>query len=84
MHEQRLNRFDHFKTKIDGLDIHFVHQRSKQENALPLVITNGWPGSVCEFLEIIEPLRDPAARGGRTKDAFHVIYPSIPGYRFSD
>ncbi len=83
-HEKRLNRFDHFKTKIDGLDIHFIHQRSKHASAMPLVITHGWPGSVYEFSKIIGPLTDPTAHGGKAEDAFHVICPSMPGYGFSD
>lgn len=82
--ERLLNELDHFKTKIDGLDIHFIHQRSKHENALPLVITHGWPGSVMEFQEIIGPLTDPEAHGGNAEDAFHVICPSMPGFGFSD
>jgi len=83
-HERRLNEFDHFRTAIDGLDIHFIHQHSRHEDAMPLVITHGWPGSVCEFLEIIGPLTDPVAHGGKAEDAFHVICPSMPGYGFSD
>jgi len=82
-HEKRLNKLDHFKTEIDGLDIHFIHQRSKHEDALPLVITHGWPGSVVEFLDIIGPLTDPEAHGGKAEDAFHVICPSMPGFGFS-
>jgi microsomal epoxide hydrolase len=82
--EAQLNRFDHFKTDIDGLGIHFIHQRSKEPNAFPLVITHGWPGSVYEFTKIIPLLVDPAAHGGRAEDAFHVVCPSMPGYGFSD
>lgn len=82
--ERKLNRFDHFKTEIDGLNIHFIHQRSKEPNARPLVITHGWPGSVYEFVKIIGPLTDPTAYGGRAEDAFHVICPSLPGFGFSD
>jgi epoxide hydrolase len=79
--EAALNRFDHHLTEIDGLDIHFIHQRSPHEDALPLLITHGWPGSVVEFHKVIEPLVNPAS--GRPEDAFHVICPSLPGYGFS-
>ena len=79
-----LNRFDHFRTDIDGLGLHFIHQRSPVEGALPLIITHGWPGSVCEFTKIIGPLTDPEAHGGQADDAFHVVCPSMPGYGFSD
>jgi epoxide hydrolase len=82
--ERRLNRFEQFKTNIDGLDIHFIHRRSKEPNALPLLITHGWPGSVVEFTKIIEPLTDPVSHGGAREDAFDVVIPSIPGYGFSD
>jgi epoxide hydrolase len=82
--ERRLNRFEQFKTNIDGLDIHFIHRRSKEPNALPLLITHGWPGSFVEFTEIIEPLTDPVSHGGAREDAFDVVIPSIPGYGFSD
>ena len=82
--EAMLNQFDQYRTMIDGLDIHFIHQRSPHEDALPLVITHGWPGSVVEFHKIIGPLTDPTAYGGDAADAFHVIAPSIPGYGFSD
>ena len=82
--EAKLNVFPQFKTRIDGLDIHFIHVRSKHENALPLIMTHGWPGSVIELLETIGPLTDPTAHGGRTEDAFHLVLPSIPGYGFSD
>jgi len=81
--EAALNRFDQFITEIDGLDIHFIHQRSPHADALPLVITHGWPGSVVEFGKVIEPLTDPTAHGGRAADAFHVVCPSLPGYGFS-
>jgi len=81
--EARLNSFPHFISEIDGLDIHFIHVRSKHENALPLIITHGWPGSVIEQLKIIEPLTDPTAHGGSAADAFHVVVPSLPGYGFS-
>jgi pimeloyl-ACP methyl ester carboxylesterase len=82
--EARLNQFPQFKTEIEGLDIHFVHALSEHEDALPLIITHGWPGSVVEFLKIIEPLTDPTAHGGEAGDAFHVICPSLPGYGFSE
>ena len=81
--EARLNSFPNFITDIDGLDIHFIHARSKHENALPLIITHGWPGSVIEQLKVIEPLTDPTAHGGTAADAFHVVVPSLPGYGFS-
>jgi microsomal epoxide hydrolase len=81
--EGALNRFDQFTTEIDGLRIHFIHQRSKQPNALPICITHGWPGSIVEFTKIIGPLTDPIAHGGRAEDAFHVVCPSMPGYGFS-
>lgn len=82
--ERALNRFDHYRTDIDGLGIHFIHQRSHVAKALPLVITHGWPGSVFEFSKIIGPLSDPEAHGGKAEDAFHVVCPSMPGYGFSD
>ena len=82
--EARLNRFPQFRTELDGLGIHFVHVRSPQADALPLVITHGWPGSIVEFHKVIEPLVDPAAHGGDPADAFHVVCPSLPGYGFSD
>jgi pimeloyl-ACP methyl ester carboxylesterase len=81
--EQRLNAFPHFITEIDGLDIHFIHVRSPHENALPLIITHGWPGSIVEMLNVIGPLSDPRAHGGDAADAFDVVVPSIPGYAFS-
>jgi epoxide hydrolase len=81
--EALLNRFDQFTTDIDGLDIHFIHQRSPHDGALPLIITHGWPGSIVEFHKVIEPLTDPTAHGGRAEDAFHVVCPSLPGYGFS-
>ena len=81
--EAALNAFDQYKTQIDGIDVHFIHQRSPVEDALPLIITHGWPGSVAEFMKIIGPLTDPEAHGGRAGDAFHVVAPSIPGYGFS-
>ena len=81
--EARLNALPHFITEIDGLDIHFIHVRSKHENALPLIVTHGWPGSIVEQLKIIEPLTNPTAHGGSASDAFHVVIPSMPGYGFS-
>jgi pimeloyl-ACP methyl ester carboxylesterase len=81
--ESRLNALPQFMTEIDGLDIHFIHVRSKHENALPLIITHGWPGSVIEMLKIVGPLTDPAAHGGSAEDAFHLVIPSMPGYGFS-
>ena len=81
--EERLNRYPQFITKIEGVDIHFVHLRSTHENARPLIITHGWPGSVVEFHKVIEPLVDPTAHGGNAEDAFHVVLPSLPGYGFS-
>ena len=82
--ERRLNEFDQFKTRIGDLDIHFIHQRSPETNALPIIITHGWPGSIVEFTEIIGPLTDPVAYGGQAGDAFHVVAASMPGYGFSD
>jgi len=81
--EARLNALPNFITAIDGLDIHFIHVRSKHENALPLIVTHGWPGSVIEQLKIVEPLTNPTAHGGSASDAFHVVIPSMPGYGFS-
>jgi epoxide hydrolase len=81
--ESALNGFDQYLTEIDGLDIHFIHQRSPHEDALPLVMTHGWPGSVVEFHKVIEPLTNPTAHGGSAQDAFHVVCPSLPGYGFS-
>ena len=81
--ERRLNGFEQFKTNIDGIEVHFVHRRSKQPDALPLLITHGWPGSFVEFTKIIGPLSDPASHGAKPEDAFHVVVPSIPGYGFS-
>jgi pimeloyl-ACP methyl ester carboxylesterase len=81
--EAALNRFDHFTTAVDGLDVHFIHQRSPHAGAVPLLITHGWPGSIVEFHKVIEPLVDPVAHGGDAADAFHVICPSLPGYGFS-
>jgi epoxide hydrolase len=82
--EARLNLLPGYRTEIDGLGIHLLHVRSPHSNALPLVMTHGWPGSIIEFLKVIEPLTDPAARGGDPADAFHVVCPSLPGYGFSD
>ncbi|MBC8036919.1 MAG: alpha/beta fold hydrolase [Rhizobiales bacterium] len=81
--EARLNAYPNFITQIDGLDIHFIHVRSKHENALPLIVTHGWPGSITEQLKIIGPLTDPTAHGGSASDAFHLVIPSMPGYGFS-
>ena len=81
--EARLNALPQFITEIDGLDIHFIHVRSRHENALPLVVSHGWPGSILEQLKIIHPLTDPTAHGGSASDAFHVVIPSMPGYGFS-
>ena len=81
--EARLNALPQFKTEIDGVDIHFIHVKSPHENALPLIMTHGWPGSVIELLDTVGPLTDPPAHGGRAEDAFHLVLPSIPGYGFS-
>jgi pimeloyl-ACP methyl ester carboxylesterase len=80
---ERLGGLPHFMTEIDGLDIHFIHVRSPHENALPLLITHGWPGSIIEQLNVIGPLTDPTAHGGSAEDAFHLVLPSMPGYGFS-
>jgi pimeloyl-ACP methyl ester carboxylesterase len=82
--EARLNALPNFMTEIDGLDIHFIHVRSPHENALPVIITHGWPGSIVEMLNVIGPLSDPTAHGGDATDAFDVVVPSIPGYGFSE
>ena len=82
--EARLNALGQFRTSIDGLGIHFLHVRSPEPDAVPLIMTHGWPGSVVEFLKVIGPLSDPAAHGGKAADAFHVVVPSLPGYGFSD
>ena len=82
--EAALNRFPQFRTEIDGLGVHFLHVRSPHEDALPLVISHGWPGSIVEFHKVIEPLTDPTAHGGDASDAFHVVAPSLPGFGFSD
>ena len=81
--EAKLNALPQFKTEIDGLDIHFIHVKSKHEDALPLIMTHGWPGSVIELLETVDPLTDPTAHGGVVDDAFHLVLPSVPGYGFS-
>ena len=81
--EARLNALPQFTTEIDGLDIHFIHVRSKHSDALPLIITHGWPGSVIEMLDVVGPLTDPTAHGGSAEDAFDVVVPSMPGYGFS-
>ena len=81
--EARLNALPNFITEIDGLDIHFIHVRSKHENALPLIVTHGWPGSIIEQLKIIDPLTNPTAHGGSAADAFDLVIPSMPGYGFS-
>src|ERR671935_2913618 len=81
--EARLNALPNFLTEIDGLDIHFIHVRSRHEDALPLIVTHGWPGSIVEQLKIIEPLTDPTAHGGSEADAFHLVIPSLPGHGFS-
>ena len=81
--EARLNALAQFRTELDGVDIHFIHVRSPHEDALPLIMTHGWPGSVIELLEVVGPLTDPTAHGGRAEDAFHLVLPSLPGYGFS-
>ncbi|MGZ3585353.1 MAG: epoxide hydrolase family protein, partial [Ktedonobacterales bacterium] len=81
--EARLNALPQFMTNIDGLDIHFIHVRSKHDGALPLIVTHGWPGSVIEQLKIIDPLTNPTAHGASAEDAFHLVIPSMPGYGFS-
>jgi pimeloyl-ACP methyl ester carboxylesterase len=81
--EAELNMLPHFKTEIDGQTIHFIHVKSKEANAIPLLLMHGWPGSIVEFLEHIEPLTDPVNHGGKAQDAFHVVIPSLPGFAFS-
>src|ERR1043166_3748680 len=81
--EAKLNSYPQFITNIDGLDIHFIHVKSKEKNALPIIITHGWPGSIIEQLKVIGPLTDPVAYGGKAEDAFDVVIPSLPGYGFS-
>ncbi len=82
--ENTLNGLPQFRTQIDGLGIYFIHVRSKHENALPIILTHGWPGSIIEFLQVIGPLVDPTAHGGKADEAFHVVIPSLPGFGFSD
>lgn len=82
--EARLNALPQWKTEIDGLGIHFLHLRSRHQDALPLVLTHGWPGSIVEFLKVLAPLVDPTEHGGQARDAFHLVVPSLPGYGFSD
>jgi pimeloyl-ACP methyl ester carboxylesterase len=82
--ESTLNGLPQFRTQIDGLGIYFIHVRSKHENALPIILTHGWPGSIIEFLQVIGPLTDPTAHGGKAEEAFHVVIPSLPGFGFSD
>ena len=81
--EEKLNALPQFTTEIDGVDIHFIHVRSQHEDAMPLIMTHGWPGSVIELLETVGPLTDPTAHGGQAEDAFHLVLPSLPGYGFS-
>jgi len=81
--EAKLNALPQFTTNVDGLDIHFIHVRSRHKNALPVIITHGWPGSVLELIKVIWPLTDPTAHGGSAEDAFDVVIPSVPGYGFS-
>jgi pimeloyl-ACP methyl ester carboxylesterase len=81
--EARLNALPQFKTEMDGVDVHFIHVKSRHDDALPLIMTHGWPGSVIELLETVYPLTDPTAHGGRAEDAFHLVLPSLPGYGFS-
>ena len=82
--EARMNAFPQFRLRVGGLGIHFIHARSSHADALPLIMTHGWPGSVVEFLKVIEPLTEPQKHGGRARDAFHVVCPALPGYGFSD
>src|SRR5246500_5835947 len=81
--EARLNALPQFTTEIDGVDLHFIHVKSRHKNALPLIMTHGWPGSVIELLETVGPLTDPTAHGGKAEDAFHLVLPSLSGYGFS-
>ena len=81
--EARLNALPQFTTEIDGVNVHFIHVKSRNENALPLIMTHGWPGSVIELLETAGPLTDPTAHGGTAEDAFHLVLPSLPGYGLS-
>jgi pimeloyl-ACP methyl ester carboxylesterase len=82
--EKKINGFAQYRTEIDGVGIHFIHVRSKHEDALPVILTHGWPGSIVEFLKVINPLTNPTAHGGKPEDAFHVVVPSLPGFGFSD
>lgn len=82
--EAALNRIPQYRTTLDGLGIHFIHARSPHVDALPIIMTHGWPGSIIEFMEIVRPLIDPTAHGGRAEDAFHFVAPSLPGFGFSD
>jgi pimeloyl-ACP methyl ester carboxylesterase len=82
--ERMLHGFPQFRTELDGLGIHVIHVRSRHENALPMILTHGWPGSIVELCKVIEPLVNPTAVGGDAKDAFHVVVPSLPGFGFSD
>src|SRR5213079_2421343 len=81
--EAKLNALPQFTTEIDGVEMHFIHVRSEHENAMPLIMTHGWPGSVIELLEVVGPLTDPTAHGGSADDAFDLVLPSVPGYGFS-
>src|SRR5262245_3190691 len=81
--EAKLNALPQFITELDGLDIHFIHVRSNQKNALPLIVTHGWPGSIIEQMKIVEPLTNPTAHGGSASDAFDIVIPSLPGHGFS-
>src|SRR5438874_6325164 len=81
--EAKLNALPQFTTAIDGVDVHFIHVKSAHENALPLIMTHGWPGSVMELIDSVGPLTDPTAHGGSAEDAFHLVLPSLPGYGFS-
>src|SRR5919108_2234023 len=81
--EAKLNARPQFTTEIDGLDVHFIHVKSRHKDALPLIMTHGWPGSVIELIDSVGPLTDPTAHGGRAEDAFHLVLPSLPGYGFS-
>ena len=78
--EKALNQYPHYITEIDGVDIHFMHIRSPEPDARPLLMTHGWPGSIIEFMDVIGPLTDPVAHGGEAKDAYHLVTPSLPGY----
>ena len=82
--EKKINGFAQYRTEIDGVGIHFIHVRSKHEDALPVILTHGWPGSIVEFLKVINPLANPTAHGGKPEDAFHVVVPSLPGFGFSE